>query len=361
MNVKNLLFVVIPVIGIMGTSMPVFASEDTEEAQTENRDFATEIKTLLRDSSEGTLIEFGTYEQDNDEENGKEPIYWIVADKNTAPGYCILISEYGLDYKPYNDEDTDVTWETCSLRKWLNEDFYNEAFSDEEKELVTQVRLTNEDSKNYGTSGGNDTYDCVWIMDEAAVDYYMTYTSENNGQVVATKYAQGLGADEIASYWLRTPGREQSGAIVAYYHRNFGEVWDKATTENAVRPLIALPVAEKEAVPKKESPRVDMTEEEVKNSTWGEPEEIETYLDNEERWIYTENKYIWFRDGIVTRIVDKKDPKIGMTPEEVKESTWGSPESIRTTETAKGTTELWVYPGGKFIHFEKNKVTMIER
>ena len=54
--------------------MPVFASEDTEEVQTENRDFATEIKTLLRDSSEGTLIEFGTYEQDNDEENGKEPI-----------------------------------------------------------------------------------------------------------------------------------------------------------------------------------------------------------------------------------------------------------------------------------------------
>ena len=61
MNVKKLLFVVIPIMGIMGTSRPVLASEDTEEAQTENRDFATEIKTLLRDSSEGTLIEFGTY------------------------------------------------------------------------------------------------------------------------------------------------------------------------------------------------------------------------------------------------------------------------------------------------------------
>ena len=114
----------------------------------------------------------------------------------------------------------------------------------------------------------------------------------------------------------------------------------KVQLKMQVRPLIALPVAEKETVPKKEKPRVDMTEEEVKNSTWGEPEEIKSYSDNEEEWVYTENKYIWFEDGIVVRIVDKKDPKIGMTPEEVEESTWGLPESIRTTETTKGTTGI---------------------
>ena len=60
-----------------------------------------------------------------------EPIEWIVLanDSNRA----MLISRYGLDMRTYNTNWTNVTWQTCTLRKWLNGDFLNTAFSDEEQ------------------------------------------------------------------------------------------------------------------------------------------------------------------------------------------------------------------------------------
>ncbi|MBP3696995.1 MAG: hypothetical protein J6J45_05560, partial [Clostridia bacterium] len=70
------------------------------------------------DTQVGDYITFGSYEQDNDLSNGKEPIEWLVLDKQD--GKVLVISKYALDAKPYNDEYVDVTWETCTLRSWLN-------------------------------------------------------------------------------------------------------------------------------------------------------------------------------------------------------------------------------------------------
>lgn len=55
----------------------------------------------------------------------------------------------------------------------------------------------------------------------------------------------------------------------------------------------------------KEEPQIGMTSEEVKNSTWGEPEDInkDTYSwGTKEQWCYPDNKYIYIEDGIVTSI-----------------------------------------------------------
>ena len=56
--------------------------------------------------------------------------------------------------------------------------------------------------------------------------------------------------------------------------------------------------------------------------------------------------------------VEKKHPSIGMTAEEVRNSTWGSPDDINKTVTAYGTTEQWVY-GNKYIYFRDGVVTSI--
>ena len=77
----------------------------------------------------GDTIEFGEYEQDN--KSDKEPIEWNVLD--IQDNKALIISKYGLDAKKYNEEYQSVTWENCTLRKWLNEDFYNEAFSSKAK------------------------------------------------------------------------------------------------------------------------------------------------------------------------------------------------------------------------------------
>lgn len=83
------------------------------------------------DKKVGHYVSFGKYEQDNNTSNGKEKIEWLVLE--VKDGKALVISKYALDCKPYNTSSTNVTWETCSLRNWLNNDFINSAFSATEK------------------------------------------------------------------------------------------------------------------------------------------------------------------------------------------------------------------------------------
>ena len=84
---------------------------------------------------EGKYITFGSYEQDNNTSNDKENIEWLVLD--VLGDEAIVISKYALDCQQYNTSFTDVTWETCSLRKWLNETFLNAAFSSTEQNSIS--------------------------------------------------------------------------------------------------------------------------------------------------------------------------------------------------------------------------------
>ena len=82
---------------------------------------------MIKQAKVGDYVVFGQYEQDNDTSNGKEDVEWLVLD--VQEDRALLISKYLLDCKPYNTTDDHVTWETCTLRKWLNDEFINTAFS----------------------------------------------------------------------------------------------------------------------------------------------------------------------------------------------------------------------------------------
>ena len=92
----------------------------------------------------GSLVTFGHYEQDGNTENGPEAIQWTVLD--TDGDRVFLLSKYGLDAKQYNVKYTRVTWETCSLRQWLNSTFLNSAFSAKEKQRIILTNNVNNDS-----------------------------------------------------------------------------------------------------------------------------------------------------------------------------------------------------------------------
>ena len=82
----------------------------------------------FRDAAEDSIISFGQYEQDNNLDNGKESIRWIVVKKEE--GKILVMSEKALDCKPYNDTfASNIVWENCTLRTWLNSTFINTAFS----------------------------------------------------------------------------------------------------------------------------------------------------------------------------------------------------------------------------------------
>ncbi len=165
----------------------------------------------------GETVYLGSYEQDNNLENGKEPIEWIVLDRYKDK--VLLIAKDALDSKKYNEELTSVTWETCTLRKWLNEDFYNEAFSDADKAIIADTKLNNHDSTAYRKSyGGNNTVDKVFPLSYNEANYYLP--THEFSLAKATLYAKEQGSyvnagSGLCWWWLRSPGAANNHAARA--------------------------------------------------------------------------------------------------------------------------------------------------
>lgn len=67
-------------------------------------------------------------------------------------GRILVISKYALDCKTYNKNYDGVTWESCSLRAWLNDDFINTAFSKEEKAAIPTVTVSADRNPKYSTN-----------------------------------------------------------------------------------------------------------------------------------------------------------------------------------------------------------------
>ncbi len=169
------------------------------------------------DTGAGDIITFGSYEQDGDTGNGAEPVEWLVLDNQGDR--MLVISRYGLDCQQYNTERTDVTWETCTLRGWLNSEFYNTAFNESEKAAVITTTIDNPDNAHRGTIGGNATTDNVFCLSIDEAERY--FASGEARAAKATPYAVQRGAYASTSsqwyagncvWWLRSPGPSQDDA-----------------------------------------------------------------------------------------------------------------------------------------------------
>lgn len=153
-----------------------------------------------------------------------ERIKWRVLRVNGSTMF--VVADKGLDCKDYNEEYTSVTWETCTLRNWLNNDFYGTAFSSSEQGAIISQTVVNEDNPYYNTEGGNNTWDKVYLLSISEVmnpDYgfcegYTTYSVSR--RVKASDYAHAMGAYVGSSsdyagncwWWLRSPGYDTYGA-----------------------------------------------------------------------------------------------------------------------------------------------------
>lgn len=235
-----------------------YFSYDTESHQAESRypvGTFDEPRKIYIPKIAGETVFFGHYEQDNDLENGQEPVEWIVLDYDETNDKVFLLSRYGLDDKPYNNKFEKITWENCSLRAWLNKDFLNAAFSAEEQAAILTTMVDNSASQGYKVRNPPDernTKDKVFLLSYAEANQYLGVTFANSdniqSRVSPTDYAIKAGArttDKILSvdgknsgrWWLRSPGNEylyksyvtSSGTINAVY---------VDCNYNAVRPAI---------------------------------------------------------------------------------------------------------------------------
>ena len=123
----------------------------------------------------GDVITFGLYEQDADDANGLEPIKWLVLDINN--GQALIVSCSALDCQPYNEELTSVTWETCSLRKWLNDSFINTAFNGEEQKRIQ-------------THPNNSVSDKIFLLSPDEASAFFSSNNDRQCQGTAFCYAQ---------------------------------------------------------------------------------------------------------------------------------------------------------------------------
>ncbi len=130
---------------------------EIQEAETPEEPAVDEVSPLLeaiQNAQVGDIIEIGNFEQDGDAANGAEPIEWmVIADED---GKKLLLSKYILmsigNLMEFPGDGVNYTWKECGIRTYLNGEFYETAFTDEERELIaeTELRTTWADSISLG-------------------------------------------------------------------------------------------------------------------------------------------------------------------------------------------------------------------
>lgn len=142
-------------------------------------------KILLGESKAGQTVSFGK-------------CHWIVLEKKE--GKLLLAKKAAMTDLVYHGEDANVTWENCSLRTYLNQDFIERVLNPQEQELLVATSVKANDNATYGSKGGKDTQDRIFIL-----------SCEEMQQ-----YKKILG-DKVKSMRLRTPGKElNTTAYVSY-------------------------------------------------------------------------------------------------------------------------------------------------
>jgi len=158
----------------------------------------------------GDVVKLGTYEQDNDL-NNKEEIEWVVVDKNDDK--LLLLSKNSLDFVRFSGANRE--WSDSSIKNWLNDDFYNNAFSDDEKELISETLIENTHEYKFGYE-----YDMIFIL---SLDESKTYISN---YAPPTAYAESKNHFYSDDYiWTRSSGDEYS-EIIGYKDRNNNRVFN---------------------------------------------------------------------------------------------------------------------------------------
>lgn len=199
--------------------------------------YGEEVWNKVKSVNVGDTYRFGSYEQDNNKSNGQEDIEWLVLAKEGTK--ILVISKEALDCKPYNTSYTDVTWETCTLRKWLNNDFINAAFSADERTMIPTVTVSADKNPDYSTNPGNATQDQVFLLSITEVNKY--FSSDSARQCKPTDYAvaNGVWGSGNCWWWLRSPGGPQVNAAYVY---NDGDVRESGRNvdldDSAVRPAL---------------------------------------------------------------------------------------------------------------------------
>lgn len=166
----------------------------------------------------GQIVEFGHYSLNKT--YSREPISFIVLDETQDK--VLLLSEKGIDAMPYHSKNEAVTWEHSSVRRWLNKEFLESAFSTDELESILLSHVDTPDNDEYGTDGGFSTDDFVFLLSQDEADKYFMSADERAALMSkVTKDKVFANENGNGDWWLRSPGGKPNRAS---YVREFGKI-----------------------------------------------------------------------------------------------------------------------------------------
>ena len=183
--------------------------------------------------SVGSVIEFGSYEQDNNSGNGNEPIEWIVLD--VKDDKLLLMSKYVLDATQYTYSEYGVTWKDSCPQYYLTDTIYTDAFSYLERKKLTTGTIDTEKGRFTST-------EAVFALSSDEIEKYAGVVSSVY-DCYPTEYAKAEGAavsssEETAGkafWWVRDErafGTIMAPSSVAWVKTQYSE------TVYGVRPAI---------------------------------------------------------------------------------------------------------------------------
>ncbi|OZV11459.1 hypothetical protein CIW83_14345 [Tissierella sp. P1] len=168
----------------------------------------------MEDYKIGSIISFGDYN-------------WRVLDiQNNA---ALVITEEIIEQRAYHDAYKDITWADCALRKYLNGEFYDK-FNVTDKSRIIPVINKNPDNQWYGSKGGEDTQDSIFLLSLEEVCKYFgdsrsklqnrgknqRYWFERKDENNSKRIARLQGKEWSWWWWLRSPGRVNVKAVYIF-------------------------------------------------------------------------------------------------------------------------------------------------
>ncbi len=185
-----------------------------------------DLKALAKDNYRDSRTRFIELEQDHVKQTkiGKVVSFgrvrWRVLDHKD--GKTLLLKDKAIGSTPFNENGGKTTWESSSVREWLNSSFLKETFYNGEKNLIEKTTVTNTPNSAYKTDAGKDTVDQIFLLSyDEVVRYYdaIHHTA--------------------TCWWLRTPGATNSSMCFVYRDKTIMDYgYEVSNQKITVKPAI---------------------------------------------------------------------------------------------------------------------------
>ena len=178
-----------------------------------------------------------------------DPLFWTELSRDD--GKILFLCRNIIEYLPFHDKYEAVAWDNCTLRTWLNGEFYSTAFSSSDRQLIRKATLK--------TKNSQDTEDYVWLLSaNEARSYFPDNGSDRIKEIVLDgpcrtleprHIGQGIGIHQSDVWLLRSnagyEGNKYEVSNVIDYNYTIHEVNDEGRNLNVnsiagIRPCILV-------------------------------------------------------------------------------------------------------------------------